>query len=195
MFLFYILKQDPKTMIYKFFTSQKNHGTSKDWVNTVIQDLKDLKIDKNFEDIKLMKKHEFRRIVSKSIQKKAMQILEDKKSIHSKVKHLKHEIFGMQKYLRNNNMKISIEEKQMIFKLRSKVTNVKMNFKGMHEDLKCKICNEEENETQKHILECKILNNNETQNLEYEKIENGNIIDMVQIVRKFRENLLKRDKI
>ena len=157
--------------------------------------MKDLKIDKNFEDIKLMKKHEFRRIVSKSIQKNAMQILEDKKSIHSKVKHLKHEIFGMQKYLRNNNMKISIEEKQMIFKLRSKVTNVKMNFKGMHEDLKCKICNEEENETQKHILECKILNNNETQNLEYEKIENGNIIDMVQIVRKFRENLLKRDKI
>ena len=56
MFLFYILKQDPKTKIYKFFESQKNHGTSKDWVNTVIQDLKDLKIAKNFEDIKLMKK-------------------------------------------------------------------------------------------------------------------------------------------
>ena len=124
-----------------------------------------------------------------------MQILVDKKSIHSKVKHLKHEIFGMQKYLRNNSIKISIEEKQMIFKLRSKVTNVKMNFKGMNEGLKCKICHEEKNETQTHILECKILNNNETQNLEYEKIENGNIIDMVQIVRKFRENLLKRDKI
>ena len=45
------------------------------------------------------------------------------------------------------------------------------------------------------MRQCKILNNNETQNLEYEKIENGNIIDMVQIVRKFRENLLKRDKI
>ena len=60
MFLFYILKQDPKSMIYKFFESQKNHGTSKDWVNTVIQDLKDLNIDKNFEDIKIMKKHKFR---------------------------------------------------------------------------------------------------------------------------------------
>ena len=57
---------------------------------------------------------------------------------------------------------MSIEEKQMIFKLRSEVTDVKMNFKGMHEDLKCKICNEE-NETQKHILECKILNKDETQ--------------------------------
>ena len=181
-------------MIYKFFESQKNHRTSKDWVNTVIQDLKDLKIDKNFEDIKVMKKQDFRKIVSISIQNKAMQILEDKKSNHSKVKQLKHETFGMQKYLRNNNMKISIEEKQMIFKLRSKVTNVKMNFKGMHEDLKCKICNEE-NETQKHLLECKILNENEKQVLEYEKIENGNIIDMVQIVRKFRKNLFIRDKI
>ena len=181
-------------MIYKFFESQKNHGTSKDWVNTVIQDLKDLKIDKNFEDIKVMKKHEFRRIVSRSIQNKAIQMLEDKKSKHSKVKKLKHEIFGMQKYLKNNNMKISIEEKQMIFMLRSKVTDVKMNFKGMHEDFKCKNCNEE-NETQKHILECTILNQNEKQILEYEKIENGNIIDMIQIVRKFRENLEKREKI
>ena len=192
MFLFYILKQDPKTMIYKFFESQKNHGTSKDWVNTVTQDLKDLKIDKNFDDIKLMKKQDFRRIVSKSIQKNVMQSLEDKKSKHSKVKQLKHEIFGMQKYLRKNNMKISIEEKQMIFKLRSEVTNVKMNFKGMHEDLKCKICNYE-NETQKHLLECKILNENEKQILEYEKIENGNIIDMVQIVRKFRKIFSYRD--
>ena len=41
------------------------------------------------------------------------------------------------------------------------------------------------NETQKHILECKILNQNEKQILEYEKIENGNIIDMIQIARKF----------
>ena len=186
MFLFYILKQDPKSMIYKFFESQKNHGTSKDWVNTVIQDLKDLNIDKNFEDIKIMKKHEFRRIVSQSIQKKAMQNLEDKKSQHSKVKQLKHEIFGMQKYLRNNNVKISIEEKQMIFKLRAKVTSVKTNFKGMHEDLKCEICYEE-NETQKHILECKILNKNEKQILKYEKIENGNIFEMVQIVKNSRK--------
>ena len=128
MFLFYILKQDPITMIYKCFESQKNHGTSKDWVNTVVQDLKDLNIDKNFEEIKIMKKHDFRRIVLQSIKKKAMQHLEDRKSQHSKVKHLKHEIFGMQKYLRNNNVKISIEEKQMIFKLRAQVTRVKNNF-------------------------------------------------------------------
>ena len=63
----------------------------------------------------------------------------------------------------------------------------------MHEDLKCEICNEE-NETQKHILECKILNKNEKQILKYEKIENGNIFEMVQIVKKFKENLVKRDK-
>jgi len=63
----------------------------------------------------------------------------------------------------------------------------------MHEDLKCKICNEE-NETKKHILECKILNKNEKQILKYEKIENGNIFEMVQIVKKFKENLVKRDE-
>ena len=39
---------------------------------------------------------------------------------------------------------------------------MKMNFKGMHEDFKCKMCNEE-NENQKHVIECKILNKDETQ--------------------------------
>ena len=116
-----------------------------------------------------MKRFAFKRIVSEKIDKKAMQMLEEKNSSHIKVKQLKHETFGIQKYLKSNNVKISIEEKQMIFHLRSEVTKVKMNFKGMHEDLKCNICNEE-NETQKHILECKILNKDDTQFLEYEKI-------------------------
>ena len=121
-------------------------------------------------------------------------MLEEKKSNHIKVKQLKHETFGIQKYLKNNNVKMTIEEKQMIYQLRLEVTYVKMNFKGMHEDLKCKICNEE-NETQKHILECKILNKDETQFLEYEKIKSGNIFEKVKIVRKFKDNINKRDKI
>ena len=56
MFLFYILNQDPNCMVYKFFESQKNHQTSKDWVTTITQDIKELNIDKTFEEIKKMKR-------------------------------------------------------------------------------------------------------------------------------------------
>ena len=64
MFLFYILTQDTNSMIYKFFESQKNHQTSKDWVTTITQDMKELNIDKNFEEIKKMKKMEFKKLVT-----------------------------------------------------------------------------------------------------------------------------------
>ena len=40
MFLFYILHQDQNSIIYRFFESQKNHGTSKDWVHTSITSIK-----------------------------------------------------------------------------------------------------------------------------------------------------------
>ena len=53
MFLFYILKQDPSSMIFKFFESQNNHGSPKDWVSTVKKDLKELDIENDFERIQV----------------------------------------------------------------------------------------------------------------------------------------------
>ena len=51
MFLFNILHQDQNSIIYRFFESQKNHGTSKDWVRSVTQYLNDLNINKTFKEI------------------------------------------------------------------------------------------------------------------------------------------------
>ena len=72
-----ILTQDTNSMIYKFFESQKNHQTSKDWVTTINQDMKELNIDKNFEKIKKMKKMEFKKLVTQKIQKWALEKLEE----------------------------------------------------------------------------------------------------------------------
>ena len=85
MFLFYILKQDPRSIIFKFFESQNNHANPKDWVNTVKKDLKELDIESDFEQIKLMKKQNFMKLVTIRIEKYAMKVLEQKKANHSKV--------------------------------------------------------------------------------------------------------------
>ena len=89
-------------------------------------------------------------MVTDRIEKIGMKVLEEKKANHSKVKTLKHENKGMQKYLKHSKMKITIEERQLIFKMRSEVTNIKMNYKGMYENFQCEVCNEED-ETQEHI--------------------------------------------
>ena len=64
----------------------------------------------------------------------------------------------------------------------------------MYENLEC-VC-KEANETQKHILqECKIINKNGNQFMDYDKIKHGNIIEMVKIASKFKQNLNIRDKL
>ena len=181
-------------MIYKIFESQKSHQTSKDWVTTITQDIKELNIDKTFEEIKKMKKNEFNRMVTQKIQKWALDKLEEKKKTHSKVKELTHENLGIQKYLKHSNIKITKEERQLIFQLRSEVTNVKMNCKGKYEDLKCEACKEGD-ETQEHVYKCKILNKNEKEMIKFEKIKSGNVKDMVEIAKKFKKNLEMRSKV
>ena len=96
--------------------------------------------------------------------------------------------------IKHSNIEITIEERQLIFQLRSGITNKKMNRKGMYEDLRCDAC-KEENETQEHVLKCKILNKNEKQIIDHKKIRHGNIIDMVEIAKKFKENLEIREKL
>ena len=59
----------------------------------------------------------------------------------------------MQDYLLPNINKISKEEIQLIFKLRCKVTNGKINMKGMYDQFQCQIWEKEE-ESQIHIYEC-----------------------------------------
>ena len=76
----------------------------------------------------------------------------------------------MQKYLQPNSMKISKKEAHLIFKIRCKMSNIKCNYKRKYEDLRCSTCKKED-ENQKHVVECKVLNNSE-EKIEYEKIEN-----------------------
>ena len=97
----------------------------------------------------------------------------------------------MQNYLKANNSKMSQNESQMIFKLRSRTTKVKTNYKGMFENLECTVCHEE-NESQKHILHCKEIRkmkeNNEKE-LKYENIFGENVIKQREIAKCFEENV------
>ena len=69
-----------------------------------------------------------------------------------------------------------------------------MNFKGMYEDFLCEICYDE-NESQEHTIKCKKIEKKDTMKLKFSKIVNGNVNQMVEIARKFKENIEIRDKI
>ena len=114
-----------------------------DWVTMVISDLKSLDLDISIENIKKMKKNEYMNMIKRKIEHKALRDLNTVKESHSKVRDLKHTILKMQKYLTLNEKSMSKEDAQLIFKLKSRVTE-------------CSACGEE-NENQEHILKCNVL--------------------------------------
>ena len=76
------------------------------------------------------------KVIKDRIKSKTFQEIEEIKGSHSKVKNLRHENLQMQKYLKPNRCKMNIEDGQLIFKLRCKITNAKMNFKGVYDNLR-----------------------------------------------------------
>ena len=107
----------------------------------------------------------------------------------SKVRDLKHKTYEMQKYLKPNGEKITQEEAKLIFKLRSKVTEVKQNFRGKYENVECELCHEEE--SQAHIMTCVELNKHENKEAipEFEEIYKQNVKNQIKIARKFSKNM------
>ena len=178
-------------MIHKFLRTQIENRNTKDWTTTVLKDVEELDIKMNFEEIKAAKQTTFSSLISKKINVNALKSLNLLKAKHSKVLQLKHEFLIMKKYLKPNSMKMNKEEKQTIFKLRCRTTDLKTNFKGMYDFLECSACGLEE-ENQKHILECSVLlslNEESEETPKYENLFEGDINDQIKIAKLFIKNM------
>ena len=135
-------------------------------------------------------------IVNEAIQQKTIRDLENKKESHSKVENIKYSRLEMQKYLKPNELKIKVEEAQEIFKMRSRVSNVKINFRGNHENFECKVCKMED-ESQQHIIQCKEINKMRKcyeKPPEYEELFGRNVEKQVKLVQHFMENVKIKEK-
>ena len=101
--LHYILSQDPNSMLSKFLMTQIKCKTNKDWCVHVFSDLKELEIDEDIKRIKSRKKLDLKNILYKEI--KRTEDLNNQKENRSKVCHIKHTSFEMEKYLSPGNIK------------------------------------------------------------------------------------------
>jgi hypothetical protein len=148
------------------------------------------------EEIATMKKTSFLNLIKNKINRRTFENLESFKKSHSKVKKLEHIGIKIQKYQQPNNSKMTKVEAQLIFKLRCKMTEAKVNLKGKYDNWECSACGMEE-ESQEHNIKCELLNGNiETEEVDYEKIFNGTVAEKLKIAQRFKENhdLLKNMK-
>ena len=100
-------------------------------------------------------KNNFKKLVKQKILKTAFEYLKSKKETHSKMNNLEYDDLNIQKYLKSNN-NLSNDQKYFLFKLRTKMTELKANYKNKYVDEICSICRIEE-ESQSHLMECEIL--------------------------------------
>ena len=68
----YILQQDLSSMLFKFFQLQVENPTKGDWESACLKDLKELRINESFEEIKKMSKEQFNKILKKRIYENAL---------------------------------------------------------------------------------------------------------------------------
>lgn len=154
MFLHYILNEKTESLIHQCFDAQKAKPCRNDWILTVQEDLEELEIMLEFDEIRELSSFQFKSFLKKIIEEKALSFLNNVKSKHSKVLHIKHEELRIQEYLEPKNI-TSIHLAKFLFQARTRMLDLKMNFRKMYksEELSCPLeCNEPD--TQQHLLDC-----------------------------------------
>ena len=153
-FLKYILDQKETSLMKQMFNEQKKKPKKYDWVKIVENDLKNLRIKLSYEDISSMTKLSFKKLVKKSCEENALNYL--KLHIKSKGKELNYYKMELTHYL-SSSSHLTLQEKKELFKIRTRMTDVKSNYKNKYESLNCDKCgtiNYFIEETQEHVYKC-----------------------------------------
>ena len=74
-----ILNEEPKSLIFRFIMLQFEKPTKGDWASSCMKSLEYLNLKMSLEEIKLMKKTQFKKIIENSIKEKAFQYLLEKR--------------------------------------------------------------------------------------------------------------------
>ena len=122
----------------------------------VAEDMKVLGLEIDMEQLQCIPKSTFKEMVKNKIQLKAFIYLTELKNSHSKTKLIKHEKLELQGYLQSGRNNLTIKEKQFIFAARTRMLDLKGNFKIGKTEILCRKCDSSD-ETQEHLMECPAL--------------------------------------
>ena len=207
MFLFYILSRPETELLSRFFYAQNASPAKNDWCLSVKENLEELNIEINYEKQDYKNKEKFAKKVKKSATECALKNLLEMKNLHSKMDGLTYSEIKLQPYFKSE--KISKKDAQEIFKFRTRMAEVKNNFRGKYEDVNCPACsmNNTDNaiqindnaiqyiDSQEHLIICPILNENGT--LDQDQCYNDLFCDVpeknVNIIRKLCQAFEKRN--
>ena len=146
--LFYwtILRKPESELVKQALRAQqilpvKNYG----WLK-VCDDLVEYDINLSESEISMSKKSTFKRLIDSKVREASRKYLTQLKNKHSKS-------IGLTTYKLQTSNALTTEERQLLFKIRTRTYNCKANFKKQYgQNINCSICGFEDN--QQHLLFC-----------------------------------------
>ena len=167
MFLWSILNKSESDLVRKCLTAQQLKPVKNDMITTFESDLEMCDITLTMTEISMMKKMTFRKLVNTQLREVSRKYLLNMKTKHSKLNSIS-DSYKFEPYLLSMNL--STEEKQILFKLRTRMVDVKFNFKTQFgQNLTCNFC--PESDTQAHLLSCQqLIDGIDISNTEYDHI-------------------------
>ena len=153
-----------------------------DFVNQIKEDKEEIGLLLSDSEIMIMKKNKFKNLVKNKIKLAAHSYLVQKKERLSKLNNLTSD-FNFKEYLSTD--KLSTSEKQLLFKLRTRMIPVKGNFSSMYkDDLSCRLCNTNQTESREHLLSCSFLTHaNEGSSVQYLDIFHPDLEKQIRAVK------------
>ena len=109
-----------------------------------------------FLEIAWTPKSNLKKITREKVKSAVFIYLSEAKLAHSKTRSIRHSELKLQSYLQSSQSNFSIKEKQSTFTARSRMLDVKSNFKVGLKTTQCRRCEDSE-ETQEHLLHCPTL--------------------------------------
>ena len=141
-------------MLYKFFIKQWLQPCPGDWTETVKSNLEEFDIPCDLQYLKSKSSQTFKKIVKTKAGEVALNILNEKKKKHSKMKNVNYNEMKTQNYLKLEG--ITVEQLRNVFKYRVRMAPMWENFKGSGGKDICPLCQNHQ-DTQAESFNCDIL--------------------------------------
>ena len=201
MYWWKLVHTDQSELIRRVYESQIINSCQGDWIRLLEGDKKLLGINLTDEDVLKMSRNLFKKMFRSKVEQAALIDMNALKQKHSKSTFLNSSSLKTSEYLQDG--RFSKAETQLLFKLRTQTTDLKMNFPKMYSNTICSTCKLFP-ESQSHILQCpvivpqlKLIMNKPSEFNEeciYGKLEDQlKIIKIYTKIFEVREDLLKKE--
>ena len=185
-FLQCILKEDEESMISNVLHLQLKNPTRGDWASTCVDNLRQLEITESFQEIKVMKKNTYDKMLKSRIDKIALHYLTSKQG--QKGGEMLYTQIEMSAYLLPLT-ELDITEKRNMFAVKNRMSHICENFPSKQE---IEVCFCGERVTMEHIYLCTELNSEKIE-VSYKQIFNGYINQQIIVYKRFQKNFNKRE--